>query len=200
MKFKLFFFLPILFYSCNLKETKSDYQPESFTFFVAQKSNVSVYEEYPSTIEGQIDLEIRASVEGYIMNVLIDEGQFVKAGQVLFEIDSRPFNENIKDASANLSVAESKRQQAQLEVDQLVPLVRDRVVSEIELKSAQIKLRTADKIVNQAQSFLDAAILKSYTKIVAPVDGYVGRLLKKKGSLVTQSDLIPLTHLSDNTL
>lgn len=81
MKFKLFFFLPILFYSCNLKETKSDYQPESFTFFVAQKSNVSVYEEYPSTIEGQIDLEIRASVEGYIMNVLINEGQFVKAGK-----------------------------------------------------------------------------------------------------------------------
>src|SRR5690606_18346971 len=129
-----------------------------------------------------IDLEIRASVEGYIMNVLINEGQFVKAGQVLFEIDPRPFNENIKNASANLSVAESKRQQAQLEVDQLVPLVRDRVVSEIELKSAQIKLRTADKIVNQAQSFLDAAILdKSYTKIVAPVDGYVGRLLNKKG-------------------
>lgn len=68
-------------------------------------------------------MEIRASVEGYIMNVLINEGQFVKAGHVLFEIDPRPFNENIKNASANLSVAESKRQQAQLEVDQLVPLV-----------------------------------------------------------------------------
>src|SRR5690606_1563977 len=114
--------------------------------------------------------------------------------------DPRPFNENIKNASDNVSVAEPKRQQAQLEVDQLVHPVRDRVVSAIELKSAQIKLRSADKIVNQAQSFLDAAILKSDTKIVAPVDGYVGRLLKKKGSLVAQSDLIPLTHLSDNTL
>src|SRR5690606_39121765 len=147
MKFKLFFFLPILFYSCNLKETKSDYQPESFTFFVAQKSNVSVYEEYPSTIEGQIDLEIRASVEGYIMNVLIDERQFVKAGQVLFEIDPRPFNENIKNAYAILSVVETKRQQAVLEEEQLVPLVRDRVVSELEMKNARIKLRTAEKSV-----------------------------------------------------
>ncbi|MFV8327703.1 efflux RND transporter periplasmic adaptor subunit [Flavobacterium sp. ZS1P14] len=154
--------------------------------------------EYPASIQGTIDVEIRPQVSGNLEKVFIDEGAYVKKGQSLFKINERPFREQLNNALANLHGTQAALINAQLEIDKLTPLVVNKVVSDYQLKSAKASHRIALANLDQAKALVESAKINlSYTTVIAPVSGYIGRLPKKQGSLVSAADIEPLTKLSD---
>lgn len=194
-----FTLITVLFYSCsNEKLQVSSPATPSLPVISVGKSTESTYLEYPASVHGTVDLEIRPQIAGSIDRIYVNEGQRVKAGQPLFKINELPFLEALNNAKATLRAAEATVVNAQLEIDKLLPLVQNKVVSDIQLKSARTAISIAN--ANVAQSKAGVAIAQinlGYTLIKAPVSGYIGRLPKKQGSLVSPSDPEPLTQLSD---
>jgi membrane fusion protein (multidrug efflux system) len=154
--------------------------------------------EYPAAIQGTVDVEIRPQVSGNLDRALVDEGAYVTKGQALFKINDRPYREQLNNALASLHAAEAAYMNAQLEVDKLTPLVQNKVVSDYQLKSAKASQKIAAANIEQAKAIAASAKINlGYTTITAPVNGYIGRLPKKQGSLVSATDIEALTTLSD---
>ncbi|WP_316821802.1 efflux RND transporter periplasmic adaptor subunit [Pedobacter gandavensis] len=162
------------------------------------KTSETTFLEYPASLQGAVDVEIRPQVTGVLEQVLVNEGALVHAGQPLFKINALPFLEQLNNAKANQRAAEAAVLNAQLEVDKLIPLVQNKVVSDFQLKTAKTAHQIALANVAQAKASVGTAqINMGYTLIKAPVSGYIGRLPKKQGSLVSAADPLPLTNLSD---
>lgn len=154
--------------------------------------------EFPAAIQGKTDVEIRPQVNGTLEKVFVDEGAYVTQGQPLFKINEQPYREQLNNASAQLHAAEAAVENAQIEVDKLAPLVKNKVVSDYQLKTAKANLNIAKANVAQSRAAVAAAQINlGYTLIKAPVNGYIGRLPKKQGSLIATVDPQPLTLLSD---
>lgn len=154
--------------------------------------------EYPVAIQGKTDVEIRPQVSGTLDKIYVDEGAYVTAGQPLFKINDNPYRQQYNNATASLSAAEAAVINAQLEVEKLTPLVANKVVSDYQLKSAKANLAIAKATVAQAKAVVGTAQINlGYTIIKAPVSGYIGRLPRKQGSLISPADPQSLTTLSD---
>lgn len=154
--------------------------------------------EFPAALQGAVDIEIRPQVSGNLERILVDEGAYVVKGQPLFKINEQPFREMLNNATAQLRAAEAAQANAQLEVEKLTPLVANSVVSDYQLKAAKASLRAANANVEQARAAVGSARINlGYATITAPVNGYIGRLPRKQGSLVSPADPEALTTLSD---
>lgn len=172
--------------------------PPALPVISISQSAETTYLEYPAAVQGAVDLEIRPQVSGALEQVLVNEGALVHAGQPLFKINALPFVEQLNNAKANQRAAEAAVLNAQLEVDKLIPLVQNKVVSDFQLKTAKTAHQIALANVAQAKASVGTAQINlGYTLIKAPVSGYIGRLPKKQGSLVSPADPIALTNLSD---
>lgn len=171
---------------------------QSLPVIALHNSLETTFTEYPASIQGTVDLEIRPQVSGILDQIFVNEGAFVKKGQPLFKINESPFKEALNTAKATLHAAQAAVINAQLEVEKLTPLVANKVVSDFQLKSAKAAYQVAIANVEQAKAGVAAANINlGYTLIRANVTGYVGRLPKKQGSLVSVGDVAPLTQLSD---
>lgn len=158
----------------------------------------TTFQDYPASIEGTVNVEIRPQVNGTLEKVFVDEGAFVNSGQPIFKINEQPYRAALNNALAAQHAAEASLVNAQLEVERLTPLVQNKVISAFQLKSAQATVQVAKANIEQAKANVaTASINLSYTLIKAPVSGYIGRLIKKQGSLVAATDVEALTNLSD---
>ena len=156
------------------------------------------WQEYPVTLEGRTDVEIRPQVDGYLSKIFVDEGAYVTAGQPIFKIEEHRYREALNNATGTLNGAEAALINAKLEVEKLSPLVEGKVISDYQLKSAKASVKIAEANKKQAESAVASAKINlGYTLITAPVSGYITRLPKKQGSLVSAADPLPLTSLSD---
>ncbi|HEY0298418.1 MAG TPA: efflux RND transporter periplasmic adaptor subunit [Arachidicoccus sp.] len=188
-------------YGCSSSAASSEQQappPPALPVFTISNSSTVVYQEFPAALEGKVNVEIRPQVDGYLDKIFVDEGAFVSAGQPLFRIDSRVYNEQVRNANASLGAARANMQKAQVEIDRLTPLVAAKVISPVQLATAKEEFASAKALAAQAQSTVGSAKINlGYTLIKAPVSGYIGRIPFKLGSLVSKSDAQPLTLLSD---
>jgi membrane fusion protein, multidrug efflux system len=158
----------------------------------------TTYQDYPASVEGTVNVEIRPQVSGTLDKVFVDEGAKVSEGEPLFKINEMPYRAAYNNAQASLHAAEAAEANAQLEIDKLTPLVQNKVVSEYQLKTAKASYQVAKSNVEQAKATVSTAEINlGYTLIKAPVNGYIGRLAKKQGSLVAPADADALTLLSD---
>jgi membrane fusion protein (multidrug efflux system) len=192
--------LALLLFACHRQEKLQLSAPvvQALPVQTINNSSENTLLEYPAMIEGAVDLEIRPQVSGALDKVFVNEGALVKQGQPLFKINQQPFLEALNNAKASLQSAQAAALNAKLEVEKLTPLVANNVVSEFQLKSAKAAHQAALANVEQARAGIAAAKINlGYTLIKAPVTGYVGRLPKKQGSLVSAEDPVPLTRLSD---
>jgi membrane fusion protein, multidrug efflux system len=197
MKFAPLSFL-ILLYSCSPKPTQVPSAPASASVVTISSASATTQNDYTASIQGKVNVEIRPQVEGYLERIFVDEGSYVKAGQPLFKINDRPYREQINSASASLHAAEASILNAQLEIDKLTPLVQNKVISDIQLKAAQATFKVAKANAEQAKAIVATARINlGYTLITAPVSGYIGRLPKKQGALISRTDAEALTNLSD---
>jgi membrane fusion protein (multidrug efflux system) len=158
----------------------------------------TTYQEFPASLEGKVNVEIRPQVEGYLEKIYVDEGAYVTAGQLLFKIDPRVYNQQLNNAESNLRAAQANMERAKVEVDKLTPLVENNVISEVQVKTAKANYESAVATVEQSKAMVgNAEINLGFTYIKAPVSGYVGRIPFKMGSLVgKQGENDPLTVLS----
>jgi membrane fusion protein (multidrug efflux system) len=190
----------LVLFACQRQEKLQVSSPivQALPVLTIKSSSENTLLEYPALIEGAVDLEIRPQVSGSIDKVFVNEGALVKKGQPLFKINELPFREALNNAKATLQSAKAAAQNAQLDIDKLTPLVANKVVSDFQLKSAKAAHAAALASVEQAKAGIATAEINlGYTLIKAPVTGYVGRLPKKQGSLVSAEDPVPLTRLSD---
>ncbi len=149
-----------------------------------KKQDAVVYQQYSANLEGQQNVEIRPKVTGFIQKIYIDEGQIVKRGQLLFKLETAILSQ---DASAE----KAKVNAAQVEVDRLVPLVERNIISIVQLETAKANLAQAKSNYNSIVANIN------YANITSPVNGVVGGLPYKEGSLVSGTITEPLTTVSD---
>ncbi|OLY90617.1 membrane fusion protein, multidrug efflux system [Cnuella takakiae] len=190
--------LILFLFGCSEPQTPATPPPPSVEVVTIGSALATTGNEYTASLQGKTDVEIRPQVDGFLETVLVDEGAFVHAGQVLFRINSQPFQEQLNSAAASLQAAEAATTNAQLEIDKLTPLVENKVVADYQLKAAKAAYKIAVANASQAKANLSAARIRlGYTLVKAPVSGYIGRLPKKRGSLVAPTDPEPLTQISD---
>lgn len=148
------------------------------------KMDTSFSKEYVSQIRSVRNIEIRSQEKGYLQNIYVDEGQYVKAGQLLFRIMPRVYEAELLKAQAETKAAEIELQNTKI-------LAEKNVVSKNEQALAEAKLEQA-----KAETAL-ARLHLSFTEIRAPFSGTIDRIPLKPGSLVDEGEL--LTSLSDNS-
>lgn len=195
----LYFLSAIFLYSCTTGTSKPvPPPPASLPVMTISSGEETVYQEYPATIEASANIEIRPQVEGILDRIFVDEGAKVKKGQALFKINDRPYQEQLNQAKANLLSARAALENAALEVEKKTRLVNNKVLTDFQLKTAISTRNAAEANVQLSISAIESAKINvGYTLIRATSDGFIGRLQKKQGSLVSPSDAQPLTALSD---
>ncbi len=181
------FAILLVFSAVSCKKDKPQQQakdPITLNVQKVKKQDAVVYQQYSANLEGQQNVEIRPKVTGFIQKIYIDEGQIVKKGQLLFKLETAKLSQ---DASAE----KAKVKAAQVEVDRLVPLVERNIISNVQLETAKANLA-------QAKSNYNSIIANiNYANITSPVNGVVGSLPYKEGSLVNIDIIEPLTTVSD---
>ena len=173
----------VCLYSCTPKEIQKE-ETSNFTVTNPAVIDTSVTKEYVSQIKSVRNIEIRALEKGFLQNIYVDEGQFVKAGQVLFKIVPKMYEAEMQKAAAETKSAEIELQNTKMLSDK-------NVVSKNELLMAKAKLDQAKAEMAIAKFHLTA------TEIRAPFDGTIDRIPNKLGSLIDEGEL--LTSLSDNS-
>ncbi|HLV69962.1 MAG TPA: efflux RND transporter periplasmic adaptor subunit [Xanthomarina sp.] len=174
----------LLFTSCK-QEVQQASQQQALPLAVAKvpQKNVTAYTTYPTAIEGTINSEVRAKVSGYIQKVLVDEGQRVKKGQVLFKLETQSLSQDAEAAKSRVNVA-------QVEVNKLKPLVEKNIISEVQLETAKANLAQAKS------TYRSIAANIAYATVTSPVDGFVGAIPYREGSLVSATSAKPLTTVA----
>ena len=178
----------LIFASCGKKEQQAPAQgPVPFPVQTVEKQDAVTYQDYSANLEGQQNVEIRPKVNGFIQKIYVDEGQIVKKGQLLFKLETQTLNQ---DASA----AKAAVHAAQVETDRLVPLVERNIISVVQLETAKAKLAQAKS------NYGSIAASIGFGTIVSPVNGVIGSLPYREGSLVNSTSETPLTTVSDTKI
>lgn len=195
------FFLAIIamaLASCSSQSQTTPAAPPALPVATISATTDTTYQEYPAAIEGVVNVEVRPQVSGSLDKVFVDEGAYVNAGQPLFKINEQPFRSALNSALGNQHAAEAALANARLEIEKFTPLVQNKVIAEYQLNAAKAAYDIAKANIEQAKANVATARINlGYTLIKAPVSGYIGRLLKKQGSLVSPTDVQELTQLSD---
>lgn len=153
---------------------------------------------YLGSVEGTDNVEIRPQVGGKLEAIFVDEGEYVEKGQKLFQIDPLTYNEALNNELANREVRKAELENAALEIERLTPLVENEVISNVRLRAAESNYEVARAALAQSDAAVNSAkINRDFTVILAPVDGYIGRIPKRIGNIVSMSDSEPMTVLSD---
>lgn len=199
--------------ACKKEAPKQD-GPKPYPVVNVEAKNIVGYQTFPASIQGRVNNDVRAKIQGYITQVLVDEGQYVTKGQPLFRLETNILNENAAASKAGIGAAESNIAAAQaavsaanVEVNKLKPLVQKNIISNVQLQTAQANLAQAQAQLKQAQAAKSQAIANykgvaaniEYSIIRAPISGVIGKLPLKVGSLVGPSDQTPLTTISDTS-
>lgn len=168
---------------------------------VAQK-DVPIYGEWIGTLDGFVNADVRAQVTGYLLRQGYQEGAFVKEGQLLFQIDPRPFQAaldqaegQLAQATANLANAKAVQGRTQLDVERYTPLAKEQAASQQDLDNAVQNNLAAEASVATAQAAIktDAAAVETakinldFTRLIAPIDGIAGQAQLQVGALVSPS-------------
>lgn len=155
---------------------------------------------YAATINGCQTVEIRPQVSGMITDILINEGDFVSKGQVLFVIDQTPYKAAYEIAQANVKSAEAGLSTAQLFLDSNKELFEQGVVSEFDLMTSRNDLVDAEARLALARAEeTNAANNLSYTEVRSPLDGVASMIPYRVGALVSSSIATPLVTVSDDS-
>jgi membrane fusion protein (multidrug efflux system) len=163
---------------------------------VAQR-DVPIFVEAIGQTRGSTEVEISARVEGFLETMSFKEGTFVKKGQVLYTIDSKPFKAALAQAQADLAKAEAELVRTEQDVKRYEPLVAKNAVSVQEFETAQANARAQKSAVAAARATVEKARIElGYTTVTAPDEGLIGITEVHPGTLVGRGANTLLTRLS----
>ena len=164
-----------------------------------QQKDVPIYGEWIGTLDGFVNADVRAQVTGYLLKQGYQEGAFVRKGQLLFQIDPRPFQAaldqtegQLAQAKAQLANDEAVQGRTQLDVEKYEPLAKEQAASQQDLDNAvqnnlaaKATVQTAQALIKTAQAAVETAKINlEFTRLVAPIDGIAGQALLQVGALV----------------
>lgn len=189
-----------VFLSCknDRQQAPNQEEVESYQVITVNPQKTTIHTDFPVTLQGIQDVEIRPKVNGFISDILVDEGQKVSKGQLLFRLFAPEYEEQLVQSQAAIQSIEAELEEAKLQIEKTKPLVQEGVIGKYELESAQHQLKNKTAQLNQAKSVRKSAEVNvGYTQIRAPFDGVMDLIPYKKGSLVSSSSPNPLTRISD---
>jgi membrane fusion protein (multidrug efflux system) len=172
--------------------------PKSYAVVTLAPQKTVMYADFPATVQGQQNVEIRPKIDGYMQELDVDEGSVVKKGQLLFRISAPLLEQGVRTAEAYVKIAEADLNAAQMQVNKVSPLVEKNIVSGYELEAAKYTLQSKVAALAQATATLiNARTNLSYATIYSPADGVIGVIPFKIGSLVSATTTQPLTTVSN---
>src|SRR5258708_10994910 len=149
------------------------------------KADVPIYHEWIGSLDGLVNAQIRAQVTGYILKQNYREGDPIKEGDLLFEIDPRPFKAVLDQAKGLLAQAEARLGKTELDVKRYAPLVKDRAISQEEYDDAkQANLEANAAVVSATAQVEQAQLNLDFTKIKSPINGIASIAKAQIGDLV----------------
>ncbi len=175
-----------------------------------EQKDVPIYGEWIGTLDGFTNADVKAQVTGYLMRQGYQEGAFVKKGQLLFEIDPRPFQAaldqaqgQLAQATAALANAEAVQGRTELDVNRYTPLAKEQAASQQDVDNAvqnnlaaKATVATAKAQIKSAEAAVETAKINlDFTRLVAPIEGIVGQAQLQVGALVNLSSP-PVTSVS----
>lgn len=186
----------VLLFSCTKNE--KSVTGESYEVVTPEIIDTSVYLDFVVEVEAIKHIEIRTKANGFLEKVFVDEGGFVREGQLLFTINKREAEELAAKASANLIMAKAEAKNTELELENTRSLAEKNIVSKIELEFAKNKVQIAKaKVAESVAEEAQAKLKLSYAEIRAPFAGFIGKLPIKMGSLITEGTLLTTLSKSD---
>jgi membrane fusion protein (multidrug efflux system) len=157
----------------------------------AIQKDVPVHAEWVATLEGYVNAQIQPQVSGYLISQNYKEGSYVHKGDVLFEIDPRPFQAALDQAKGQLAQARAQLYLADVNVKRDTPLVKERAIAQSQLDTetaaqmqAQAAIQAAEAAVEQAQLNLE------FTSVRSLVDGIAGIATSQMGNLVSPGTVL----------
>ena len=203
--------ITLFFMSCKNEKPEMQLQAQPYPVVEVVEKDIVGYQDFPTQIQGINNNEVRAKIQGYITRVLVDEGQRVNKGQVLFRLETNTLNQSataaqagIRASSANVEAAKAGVNAAQVEVNRLKPLVERGIISSVQLETAKANLMSAESQLAQAQagysqssaSYQEVQANIGYSVIRSPISGTVGKINQREGSLVGPTSALPITTVS----
>jgi membrane fusion protein (multidrug efflux system) len=151
----------------------------------ATQADVPIYHEWIGVLDGLVNAQIRAQVAGYLLTQAYREGDPIKKGDLLFEIDPRPFQAALDQAKGVMAQAEAKLGKTELDVKRYAPLVKDKAISQEEYDdSVQANLEAKAAVVSAKAQVEQAQLNLEFTKITSPIDGIASIARAQIGDLV----------------
>ena len=179
--------ISVSLFACK-KETQTVAEIPSFQVVEIIAQEVPLSKEFVGQVYGKADIPIRARVDGFIEKIHFQEGLEVKKGQLLYTIDDNPFRLDVAREQSRLSEAQVNLVNSSNEVARLEPLVGIKAISERDWDAAKARKSAAEESVKAASANLELAKVNlSYTKILAPLDGVIGKTKAKQGEYVGRS-------------
>ena len=186
--------------SCNQTQEKTSKKEHLYETLEVALSNRTLTTGYSAAISGVQTVEIRPQVSGMITDILIEEGESVRKGQVLFIIDQTPYKAAYEIAIANVKSAEAALSTAQLILESNKKLYEQDVVSEFDLMTAQNDLTEAEaRLALCKAEEVNASNNLSYTEVRSPVNGVASMIPYRVGALVSSNITQPLVTVSDDS-
>ena len=194
-------FSAIALAGCNQNKTQTATQKENYyETMEVTLSDRTLTTGYSAAISGVQTVEIRPQVSGMITDILIEEGESVTKGQVLFVIDQTPYKAAYEIAVANVKSAEAALSTAKLILESNKNLYEQDVVSEFDLMTAQNDLTEAEaRLALCKAEEVNASNNLSYTEVRSPVNGVASMIPYRVGALVNSSIAQPLVTVSDDS-
>lgn len=189
----------VLLASCGSEETPAPAGGiKPYQVLTLEKHSTTIQTTYPATLEGIENVNIHPKIDGFVDKIYVDEGQFVKKGQLLFTISAPQYEQMVRTARAAVKSAEAGVSVARLQVQKTKSLVEKNIVNKYELQEADLALQSRLADLAQAEATLvNANVNLGYTRISSPVEGVIGSLTFKTGSLVSGTMAKPLTTVSN---
>src|ERR1700751_1774965 len=165
-----------------------------------QQESIPIYGEWIGTLDGLVDADVRAQVTGYLLKQGYQEGSFVRQGQLLLQIDPRPFQAaldqvqgQLAQAKATIANAQAVQRRTELDVERYTPLVKEQAASQQDLDNAVqnnlaalATIETAKAQIKTYEAAVETARINlEFTRLVAPIDGIAGQAQLQVGALVS---------------
>src|SRR5205809_300964 len=152
------------------------------------QADVPIYHEWIGVLDGLVNAHIRAQVPGYLLSQKYREGDPIKKGDLLFEIDPRPFQAALDQAKGQFAQAEAKLGKTELDVKRYAPLVKNKAISQEEYDDAvQANLEAKAAVLSVKAQVEQAQLNLEFTKITSPIDGIASIANGQIGDLVGPS-------------
>jgi membrane fusion protein (multidrug efflux system) len=186
---ELFFLSLLALLSLNLagchKKKPAPPPPPEVQVITVTPTNLPIYGEWIGSLSGSVNAQIRAQVTGYLQTQDYSEGGVVKKGDLLFQIDRRPFQAALDEAKARLAQDEALVEKTRLDVERFTPLAKTQSISQQDLDNAVQAHAGARASVQADQAAVETAALNlGFTRITSPIDGVAGVAQAQIGDLV----------------